>query len=94
MNNYVYLSATQDPIGIPGLMETSQTNLRGTNNCHLAPGFMRFRYGASTDLIYVARSAVVTGKRAARSAGRSPPIRPIASAQITPSTARYAVTLS
>ena len=33
----------------------------------------------------VARSAVVTGTRAARTAGRIPPMKPITSAQITPS---------
>ena len=44
--------------------------------------------------IQAARSAVVTGTRAARSAGSSPPTRPIASAQAMPISASRGVTSS
>jgi len=45
-------------------------------------------------LAQLARSAVVTGTRAARNAGRMPPMRPMTSAQITPISTRGGVTAS
>jgi len=79
-----------DSLGRPCTEETRSTRTRALP---AAPLYLQPRCGRRERPGHqVARSAAVTGTRAALNAGRNPPIAPMASAHPTPSNARAGVT--
>ena len=70
---------------IPQSLEKPTLNLGADETFHAGPGDLRTN-------LQMARNATVTGTRAALIAGRKPPLRPMASAQMIPTKAIGAVT--